>query len=690
MQRKIGWSGIVFGIMLSLVLAWGSVAQDVESIVFLHTNDEHGVIENYGLIAWKAAALKESYDHVFLVSGGDIFSGNPVVDEYVIDGENLRGYPMIDLMNLAGYDVLVIGNHEFDYGQEVLQDRMDQAEFPMILANIDAEDGYMEQPKPYVILETEAGTNVAFLGLVQITPAGIPSTHPGNLGGLEFFDPVETALEYVYLADESDIFVGLTHMGYSWDQELAGAMGELDIIMGGHSHTVAESPGFHNDVLVAQAGANTEYLGKVVVEFCTSEGTVLSREGRLLSIEDIEDTVSEVEERITYFEDQVEEIFARRINYMPEPLVGNMELGSFMTDAMTKMLQVDFAFQNNGGIRVNEMSGLVTVGCVFEIEPFGNDIVVFDMTPDDIRSLLRFSYERRNSVDLQTAGLHYEVEINLLGDVVHIGLYYPDGEPLEEEKVYEVALNSYVASAYEFQAQDEGFNTYRRHNDLIVDYLEAITPEHLAAYSGIDRIGVKVLPEGEGTTIGHSDVPISTIDKRQGSVSAGNIMADAVAKITGADIGTYPTSELNTGAEIPAGPVFKESLANVLYGSFGFGNNITVATVTGADVEKMIHGQNLWYGGPSTQVSRGVSYELLYEGDAIVATHVYIDGERIDADKEYTIGVNSYQYQFYSRGVDVLSSFTTDENEQTILIQYLEELDRVDDTAMESRIVIKE
>jgi len=389
----------------------GKVETDeaLERLVFLHTNDEHGVIKNYGRIAWKAAQLEEEYDHVFLVSGGDIFSGNPVVDEYVIDGENLRGKPMIDLMNMAGYDVLVIGNHEFDYGQEVLQDRIDDAEFPLILANIDAREGYLEDPEPYVILETELGTRVSFLGLVQITPAQIPSTHPGNLGGLEFFDPVEVALEYEYLREESEIFVGLTHLGYSWDQELAQAMGSLDLIIGGHSHSVIETPGLYNDVLIAQAGADTNYLGKIVVEYCPSEGEVVSREGRLLDVEDIDETKPEVEDRISYFEGQMEEIFARRINYMPETLSGNMELGSMMTDAMVETLMVDFAFQNNGGIRVSQMSGLITVGCVFEIEPFGNDIVIYDMLPDDIRSLLRYSYERRNSIDLQTAGMHYEV-----------------------------------------------------------------------------------------------------------------------------------------------------------------------------------------------------------------------------------------------------------------------------------------
>ncbi len=469
-------------------------AADTETIVILHTNDEHATIENFGRIAWQRAQLQEEYDHVFLVSAGDIFSGNPVVDQYIVHGEDLRGEPIVDLMGMAGYDVVVIGNHEFDYGQEILQQGIDQARFPFILANVYAEAAHLKQPPAYVTLETEAGTVVTFLGLTEVTPAGIPSTHPGKLEGLEFLDPITTASQYLYLRETADLFVALTHLGYEWDQELAATMGELDIIIGGHSHTTITSPQLHNGVLVAQAGENAEYLGKIIVEI-TAQGDIVSMEGFLIPVGDIAGTAEEVEQRIAYYQEQAEAVFARQLNHLLQPLAGNAELGSLMADTIVEVLGVDFAFANHGGVRVDSLSDVLTVGDVFRLEPFGNDIVVLPMTPDDIRSLLAFSYLRHNQVDLQPGGLHYTITVGPDGEIEDVELAHPDDTPLQEDSVYEVGLSSYVASTYEFSSQGEGFNTYRRHNDLIVEYVEGLSSEELATYSGTSRVRVVSLSD---------------------------------------------------------------------------------------------------------------------------------------------------------------------------------------------------
>ncbi len=667
------------------------LAEEVaEEVLILHTNDEHGVIENFDRIAWYNQQMQEEYDNVFLVSAGDIFSGNPVVDEYVIDGENLRGKPIVGLMNEAGYDALVLGNHEFDYGQEVLQDRIDQAEFPAILANFDTEDtSTLEQPEPYIFLETDEGNEIAVLGLVEIGDDGIPATHPGNLDGIEFFHPVETALEYDFLADESDVFLGLTHMGHGWEQDLAAEMPELDLVIGGHSHTVVESPPMIEGALVAQAGADTEYLGKIEVELA-EDGDIISREGSLIDIDDIEDRDEDVTAEIERYEAQVEDIFAREIGYIDGDLSGNMELGSLMTDAARHRVNADFAFQNNGGIRVSEIGGEITVGTIFELEPFGNDVVVYEMTADDIRSLLQFSYERRYSIDLQAGGLNYEVAVNDIGAVEDINLTYPDGSPLDEDRVYEVALSSYVADTYEFTARDEGENTYRRTNDVIIEFIEEdLEPGDLEDYKDVDRISTSSVPGGEGTEIARTVEPLSTIGKGEGSVTAGNLKADAVREVLDIDFGTYPTDQLASDVEFEEGPVYEEALQNIFYDSFAYDNNVVIATVTGEMFEEMLHGQNVWYGGAATQAS-GFTYEIIKEDGEIVDTKVFVDGERIDPEGEYTVGFNSYVYQFYSENVDPLDSSTTDRIEVEILMEYVDGIDEFGEELAEDRISIIE
>ncbi len=689
-KRKLLAATLALAMIFALTA--GLSAEDyAEEVVFLHTNDEHGVIENFDAISWYRQQVAEDYDNVFLVSGGDIFSGNPVVDEYVIDEENLRGKPMIGLMNKVQYDALVIGNHEFDYGQDILQDRMEQADFPMVLANFSTDDApYLEQPEPYIFLETEAGNEIAVLGLVQIGDDGIPATHPGSLEGMEFYDPIEVALEYDYLAGESEIFLALTHLGHGWEQDLAEEVEDLDLVIGGHSHSVVESPPVINDALVAQAGADTEYLGKINVKL-DEEGDITSKEGRLIDVDDIEDRDPEVTAEIDYYEDQVDDIFSREIYYQEEDLSGNMALGSLMTDASRNRVDADFAFQNNGGIRVSEIGGEITVGTIFELEPFGNDIVVYEMTKDDIKSLLQYSYERRFAIDLQAGGLHYEVVVNDIGAIEDIKLTYPDGTSLDADQVYEVALSDYVAETYDFTAQTEGENTYRRTNDVIIEYIEEdLEPGDLDHYLDVDRISTSSVPGGEGTEIARTEVPLTTEGKDEGSVPAGNLKADAVRKVLDIDFGTYPTDELASDVEFAEGPVYEEVLQNVLYDSFAYDNNVVIATVTGEMLEKMLHGQNEWYGGPATQPS-GFTYEIVKEDGEKIETRVYYeDGERIDPEGEYEVGFNSHVYQFYSEDVSPLDSSTTDRIEVEILLEHVNELEELGEELAEERITVKE
>ena len=115
-------------------------------IIILHTNDMHSKIDNMAKLAYLADSLRKLHPFVFLVSAGDNFTGNPVVD-LVPD----KGFPMIDLMNQCGFDVSTIGNHEFDLGMELFNKRMDQAKFPFISCNIDASGTLLKQPKPFVV-----------------------------------------------------------------------------------------------------------------------------------------------------------------------------------------------------------------------------------------------------------------------------------------------------------------------------------------------------------------------------------------------------------------------------------------------------------------------------------------------------------------------------------------------------------
>jgi 2',3'-cyclic-nucleotide 2'-phosphodiesterase (5'-nucleotidase family) len=682
-----------------------SASEHTKKVVILHTNDEHGSIENFAKIASIRDQLENSneYDDIIIVSGGDAFSGNPVVDEYVIDGENLRGKPMIDLMNEVGYEASVLGNHEFDYGQERLKASMEMANYPMLLANIevDEDEADLPQPDPYTMIETESGINLSLLGLVQVQESGYPSTLPTNLYGLTYLNPRDTLEEYMHLKDESDAFILLSHVGHNWNQQVAEEVSGIDAIIGGHSHTVVEEATKVQDTLITQAGSDLEYVGKVVLTF-DENNNVIDSQGELINLEEVEEENEAVKEKIVSYQEDVDEIFSREIAYVDDRISGNGNLGALMTDAIVNSNDlaemghdIDFAFQNSGGIRVGSIGpGNLTVGNVFELEPFGNNIIVYKMTAQQIKDMIATNYKRDKSIDLRPAGLKYEVVVNQVGDVKRVDLTDMAGNDIEEG-TYTVAHNSYVASSYDFETETEGKNTYIRVNDTIIHYLEdVISPEKVQSYYAaqeLSRTDVTIEEGGSGETVGFTEVDLTTVGKADGSVSAGNLFADAASHVLDVDVGAFPSDQLATGATYPGNNDIYSSSLGLLYASFGYDNNITIATVTGSDLENMLLSQARYYGeGPvMTHVSSGVEYTVKMNDGEIEDLMVYIDGERVKADQEYTFAVNSYVWQYYSEAGDPIKTETTSMTEQDVLLEYLNEVETVTDSVLEERITIE-
>ena len=121
---------------------------ETTEVVLFALNDMHGKIDRFSKVKPFIDEAKEVSDKVFFVSGGDVFSGNPIVDFHPE-----KGSPIIDVMGAVGMDVSVLGNHEFDYGQEVLNSRLAQATFPFICANVQNTGGVLATPDPYTIIE---------------------------------------------------------------------------------------------------------------------------------------------------------------------------------------------------------------------------------------------------------------------------------------------------------------------------------------------------------------------------------------------------------------------------------------------------------------------------------------------------------------------------------------------------------
>lgn len=260
---------IIVIILVTLAVPGQALAgSESESIAILHTNNENGASENLDSIASYRDQLKAKYDRVFLLSAGGA----------------LADPGMVQAMNQAGYDLLNIGTTELASGQEQLQQNLEQAEFPFLSANIDSTGSYLQQPEPYLFLETASGHTIAVIGLIEVTKSGKPPVDPGLLGRLKFTRPFQVAANYSYLAEVADIYIGLTYLGHATDRNLARARGEFDLIIGSQSRTVIKNPPLINNVLITQAGSGLNYLGKIIIKL-DKKGQIISRQAGLIEIE---------------------------------------------------------------------------------------------------------------------------------------------------------------------------------------------------------------------------------------------------------------------------------------------------------------------------------------------------------------------------------------------------------------------
>ena len=629
-------------LIISSQLAGVFADNELEKIVLLHTNDEHGEIENFGRIAWKKQKLEGKYDEVFLLSAGDIFSGNPLVDHYTREtGEKFPGKPMIELMNAAGYDAMVIGNHDFDYGQEQLNLLRQKADFPMILANIEIkEKALLEKTVPYLVEKTGRGTEISFLGLVEVGSGGIPATHPSNLAGLVFSPPVKVARQYGFLARESDIVIGLTHLGLEKDIILAKEIEFLDAILGGHSHTALEKPEEVNGTLIAQAGSGTRYLGKIIIKFNTSEGKVKKKKGTLLPIDEIKKTNSSVEEKITAFQEEMAYLREEVIAFYPGGIRGREQLGSLLARAVAERYDLDIAFQNIGGVRTGYLPPKISPEDIYRLDPFANEIVIVEMTIEELRDLLANSFSRRNSIDLLPGGGSYEVRVNEAGQVEKINIWNMEGKKFSEGETYLIGLNSYVAETY-YPLPQKREKQPETTAETLIGYLkkkdEVKLPEDDKTAIKIDRAGAK------GMVIAHCPLPLSTDKKNQQSVSAGTLIAEALRVIGRSDLGFFPAEQLYPNLELTEGPLNREIL-DLFFPGFRYENPVLIIELAGETLEKIMVNEvkRTGYVVPY-QFSKNLEYVLLHTEDDERDIELFLEGKRIEKEKTYSVAINRYE-----------------------------------------------
>lgn len=433
------------------------VAEGETEIAILSVNDMHSNIDQFPKFAALVDSLRTIYPDMLLFSAGDNRTGNPVNDQY-----NPVNYPMITLMNEVGFDLCAVGNHEWDANIVNFQNDIERARFPFLCANVFIPETVNLDIKPFTAFEHQ-GVKMAVVGMIEVRHDGIPGAHPDNLKQVRFKRAHEVLPEYKYLRNQNDVVILLSHCGFEDDLELAQANSWLDVIIGGHSHTLIEHPTETNGVLITQSGSHLKYA--TLVKLRVKGHKVVRKEATVLNVGNVRKENQKIKQMLNGFNDApaLNEAIA-----MAKTKFENMEeLGCMITDALCEMSGADFAFQNTGGIRVTHLKkGPITVKDVYSIDPFGNDVVVYQMTGAQVKHFILNSYRKNGGYPSYVSGMNYTVSED--GKNVWIDM---DNGSFSTKNTYKVAMNSYMASTVNIESEDEGRNMFMTTEEMLIAFL---------------------------------------------------------------------------------------------------------------------------------------------------------------------------------------------------------------------------
>lgn len=448
-----------------------------QALTLFYTSDEHGYLEpredgvytNGGAAGLMALLRQQGYDPAgedhLLLSGGDMWTG-PAISSW------FEGAPTVEVFNAMGYDAAALGNHDFDFGPEVLTARAAEADFPFLSANLTRiETG---QPpaytRPYVVKEV-AGLRVGIVGLsLETTPQIVL---PSNVEGLAFGDygaALHSAVPEAR-ADGADIVIVIAHVCGDDLLSLTPVAAELGVALlaGGHCHRLRVTE--RSGVMVVEAGAHMAYTVRVDLEVDPATGEVIGSQGQALwnRYRTAEGPPVPPDPEIAALVDrwtaQVEQALGEVIGYTAEGVPVGWEMYNLVTDSwLWYYPQADLAISNLGGFREDLPAGEITLADVVAALPFENTLIDVTLTGEQVLENLRCC-----------GGAVAGMTVSGSGDDLAVTL--ADGSPLDPGAIYHVLVNSYIyqgGDGYLFARQDpDAYDTGIHWREPVIQWIRA-------------------------------------------------------------------------------------------------------------------------------------------------------------------------------------------------------------------------
>ena len=493
--------------------------------VILHTNDVHGAVEGYAYIAQLKADYEAKGAEVILVDAGDFSQGTTYVS-------STKGADAVTMMNAAGYDVVTLGNHEFDYGYAQLKENMSKAKFKVVCADVFNEDGTPIFDASYTYT-TKSGVKVGFFGME--TPETQTKANPALIKGLTFATGdafTKAAADQVAALKDADVVICLAHLGVDAESapyrstDLYAAVKGIDFIIDGHSHTVMTKG--EKGEPIQSTGTAFKNIGVIVIDDASKK----IESNSLYEIK--EDTAKDAtvaaaakvivdrvnnEYGVKFATSKVELNGAKAPNGNRDVETNN---GDLITDAMRwKVLQNKdgltvnedhvVAITNGGGIRAAIAKGDVTKKDINTVLPFGNTVAVVYVTGEQLLEALEastFSTPTAVGGFPQVSGINFTIHTGKAYDkndatypestyygpktINRVVINSVNGKEFKADEVYAVVTNNFCAAGgdtyYAFKAASAQFDTGIPLDEAVMEYvtkeLKGVIGEQYAAPQG--------------------------------------------------------------------------------------------------------------------------------------------------------------------------------------------------------------
>ncbi|NLY72063.1 MAG: bifunctional metallophosphatase/5'-nucleotidase [Tissierellia bacterium] len=429
---------------------------DLKKLTILHNNDIHGdffakednkkLLGGLSMLSGYVQKVRKDEERVVYAIAGDMLQGSIIDQEY-------KGISTMDVMNILGPDIATLGNHEIDYGLAQLMFLERCAHFPIINANLYIKPTGNKLFKSHEILMV-GGIRMLFIGVVTEEILNYSGRDP-LLG--TFVDLTEAAREIEYIINnykdlDIDYTVLLTHIGFEEDLKLAELLNPelgVDLILGGHSHTMLEEPAKVNDILIAQVGEGTSHIGRFDIVVDMDNNCVHEFTWEAVPIDESHCPRDKVlDELLEHYQTEVNSKYNRIISRLSRPLEHpdrymETSLGNFFADIFKNQLDMDIFLLGSGSIRGKKLEELITLSKLREVFPYDDKLFSISLPGPVFEEMLRVFFKnvyKKATREFYQLSKGMAVKVRGFGDEVDV-LF--NNQRLLEDQFYRVGLQGF-------------------------------------------------------------------------------------------------------------------------------------------------------------------------------------------------------------------------------------------------------